>query len=79
MNRAAVMQPLSQTQDMLTKLLALLEAAMLTSLPRTSSLRASEQGEQAIEREVISSYQVAQSLGFNGDFRASEHLLRVHQ
>jgi hypothetical protein len=25
-----------------------------------------------------SSYQVAQSLGFNGDFRAWEHLLRIH-
>lgn len=35
-------------------------------------------GNKAIEREVISSYQVAQSLGFNGDFRAWEHLLRIH-
>jgi hypothetical protein len=32
---------------------------------------------QAIEREVISNYQIAQSLGFNGDFRAWEHLLRI--
>ena len=30
-------------------------------------------GNKAIEREVISSYQVAQILGFNGDFRAWEH------
>ena len=44
-----------------------------------ASLRASEQGQKAIEREVISSYQVAQSLGFNGDFRAWEHLLRIHE
>ena len=36
-------------------------------------------GNKAIEREVISSYQVAQSLGFNGDFRAWEHLLRIHE
>ena len=36
-------------------------------------------GNKAIEREVISSYQVAQSLGFNGDFRAWEHLLRIQE
>ena len=36
-------------------------------------------GNKATEREVISSYQVAQSLGFNGDFRAWEHLLRIHE
>jgi hypothetical protein len=34
-------------------------------------------GNKAIEREIISSYQVTQSLGFHGDFRASEHLLRI--
>jgi len=36
-------------------------------------------GNKAIEREGISSYQVAQSLGFNGDFRAWEHSLRDHE
>lgn len=36
-------------------------------------------GGKAIEREVISSYQLAQSLGFKGDFRAWEHLLRIHE
>jgi hypothetical protein len=36
-------------------------------------------GNKAIEREVIASYQIAQSLGFNGDFRAWEHLLRIHE
>ena len=36
-------------------------------------------GNKAIERELISSYQVAQSLGFNGDFRAWQHLLRIHE
>ena len=36
-------------------------------------------GNKAIEREIISSYQVAQSLGFNGDFRAWEHLLHIHE
>ena len=36
-------------------------------------------GNKAIERDVLSSYQVAQSLGFNGDFRAWEHLLRIYE
>ena len=36
-------------------------------------------GNKAIEREVIATYQVAQSLGFKGDFRAWEHLLRIHE
>ena len=36
-------------------------------------------GNKAIEREIISSYQLAQSLGFKGDYRAWEHLLRIHE
>jgi hypothetical protein len=36
-------------------------------------------GNKAIERGVLSRYQIAQSLGFNGDFRAWEHLLRIHE
>ena len=36
-------------------------------------------GNKAIDREVISSYEVAQNLGFEGDFRAWEHLLRLHE
>ena len=28
---------------------------------------------------MVSSYQVAQSLGFKGDYRAWEHLLRIHE
>jgi hypothetical protein len=36
-------------------------------------------GNKAIEREIIASFQVAQSLGFKGDFRAWEHLLRIHE
>jgi hypothetical protein len=35
-------------------------------------------GNKAIEREVIASYQIAQSLGFMGDFRAWQHLLQIH-
>ena len=36
-------------------------------------------GSKAFEREIMASYQVAQNLGFNGDFRAWEHLLRIHE
>ena len=36
-------------------------------------------GSKPLERSVLSSYQVAQSLGFKGDFRAWEHLLRIHE
>jgi hypothetical protein len=38
--------------------------------------RAGKGGKQ-IERCVISSFQVAESLGFKGDFRQWEHLLRI--
>ena len=34
---------------------------------------------KAIERTVLSSYQIAQSLGFNGDFRGWEHLLLLER
>jgi hypothetical protein len=34
---------------------------------------------KAVERAVISSYQIAQSLGFKGDYRQWEHLLRIHE
>jgi hypothetical protein len=68
-----------KTQEMLAKLLALLEAgeadkfaAHLYQSRRQYRLvcERPNNGNKAIEREVISSYQVAQSLGFNGDFRA---------
>jgi hypothetical protein len=36
-------------------------------------------GNKAIDREVVASFQIAQSLGFRGDFRQSEHLLRIHE
>jgi hypothetical protein len=32
-----------------------------------------------VERCVLSSFQIAQGLGFNVDFRAWEHLLRIHE
>jgi prephenate dehydrogenase len=36
-------------------------------------------GNKAMERTVLSSYQLAQRLGFDVDFRAWEHLLRIHE
>jgi hypothetical protein len=88
MNRAAVIDQLRATQEILSKLLALLESSesdkFVTHLyhARRQYRAVSERpnkGNKAIEREVIASFQVAQSLGFNGDFRAWEHLLRIHE
>jgi hypothetical protein len=88
MNRAAMIEQLKQTQEMIAKLLSLLEAGEADKLPLTFTSHADNTGAlpsdqtrapKAIEREIISSYQIAQSLGFNGDFRAWEHLLRIHE
>ena len=88
MNRATFIEQLKQTHELLAKLLALLEAGESDKFAahlyqaRRQHRRVSERpnkGNKAIEREVISSYQIAQSLGFNGDFRAWEHLLRIHE
>jgi hypothetical protein len=38
-----------------------------------------DEGNKAIEGKVISSYQIAQSPGFNDDHRAWEHLLRIRE
>ena len=74
MDRAAVIEQLKQTQDTLAKLLALLEAGEADKFAgylyqsRRQYRRTSERpnkGNKAIERTVISTYQVAQSLGFN--------------
>ena len=86
MDRATVIEQLKQTQEMLGRLLALLEAGEADKFAahvyqsRRQYRRTCERPNKrnkAIERELISSYQVAQSLGFNGDFRAWEHLLRI--
>ena len=84
MNRAAVVEQLKQTQQMLAKLLALLESGDATHVyqSRRQYRRVSERpgkGNKAIERAVLSSYQIAQGLGFRGDYRAWEHLLRIHE
>jgi hypothetical protein len=43
----------------------------------TALYPARREGNEAIEREIISSFQVAEILGFKGDFRQWEHLLRI--
>jgi hypothetical protein len=84
----ALIEQIRATQDVLSKLLALLESSEADKCvahlyqARKQYRRVYERpnkGTKAIEREVISSYQIAQSLGFNGDFRAWEHLLRIHE
>jgi hypothetical protein len=88
MNRAAVIEQLKATQQMLSKLLALLESseadkfvAHLYQAQKQYRLvrERPNKGNKPIERELIASYQIAQSLGFDGDFRAWEHLLRIHE
>jgi hypothetical protein len=88
MNRAAVIEQIRATQETLNKLLALLESseadkfvAHLYEARKQYRLvcERPNKGNKAVERNVISSYQVAQALGFQGDFRAWEHLLRIHE
>jgi hypothetical protein len=86
MNRAAVIEQLRATQETIGKLLALLESTDQDRFTahlyrsrreyRSVCQRAGKSGKQ-IERCVISSFQVAESLGFKSDFRQWEELLRV--
>ena len=88
MNRAAVIEQLRVMLETLTKLLALLESSQGDRFSahiyqsrrdyRRACEIAGKSGKQ-IERCVISTCQVAQSLGFRGDLRAWEHLLRIHE
>jgi hypothetical protein len=88
MNRAAVIEQLKTTRQTLDKLLTLLESseadkfvAHLYQARKHYRLicERPNKGNKAVEREILSSYQIAQSLGFNGDFRAWEHLLRISE
>jgi hypothetical protein len=87
-NRAAFIKELTELQQAVAQLLAQLQASEAKKLVR-HLYQARKQyrllcerpnkGNTAIEREITSSYQVAQSLGFKGDFRAWEHLLRTYE
>jgi hypothetical protein len=88
MNRATFVEKLTEVQRTVEYLLAQLQAseadkfaAHLYQARKQYRLvcERPNKGNKAIEREVISSYQIAQSFGFKGDFRAWEQLLRIHE
>ena len=88
MNRATFIEKLTEVQRTVKQLLAQLQSseadkfvAHLYQARKQYRLvcERPNKGNKAIERTVISTYQVAQSLGFNGNFRAWEHLLRIHE
>lgn len=87
MNRATFIEKLTAVRQSVEQLLAQLQAseadkfvAHLYQARKQYRLvcERPNKGNKAIDREIISSYQVAQNLGFNGDFRSWEHLLRIH-
>ena len=88
MNRATFIETLTELQRNVQQLLDQLQASEADKfVGRLYHARKQyrlvcerpNKGNKAIEREIISSYHVAQSLGFNGDYRAWEHLLRISE
>ena len=87
MSRAALIDQIQQARETLEKLLTLLQSAPLsaTNFCPTSINPGESIGEQEtavksgkqIERCVISTFQIAESMGFKGDFREWEDLLRI--
>jgi hypothetical protein len=88
MNRAALIEQIEQATETLEKLLTLLRSAPVERDRFVAHLyqsrreyrrtceTAGKSGKQ-IERCIISSFRVAESMGFKGDFRQWEELLRV--
>ena len=86
MNPAAVIEQIRATQQTLEKLRALLESSEQDRFAshlygsrreyRSTCERAGKSGKQ-IERRLISTFKVAENMGFNGDFRQWEMLLRI--
>jgi len=88
MNRGTFIEKLTEVQQTIAQLVAQLQSsehdqfAAHVYQSRREFRHVSERpnkGNKPIERCVISSYQIAQGLGFKGDFRAWEHLLRIHE
>jgi hypothetical protein len=88
MNRAIFVEKLTEVQRTVQQLLVQLQAsetdkfvAHLYQARKQYRLvcERPNKGNKVIEREVLASYQIAQSLGFHGDFRAWEHLLRIQE
>jgi hypothetical protein len=86
MHRETFIEKLTEIQQTVEQLLAQLQASEHDKFAahlyrsrreyRSACERAGKSGKQ-IERCVISSFQVAESMGFKGDFRQWEYLLRV--
>ena len=88
MNRTALIDQIQQARETLEKLLILLESAPVERDRFVSHLyqarreyrrtceTAGKSGKQ-IERCVIASFQIAESMGFKGEFRQWEDLLWV--
>ena len=88
MNRATFIETLAEVQRNVQQLLDQLQASEadkfvghLYHARRQYRLvcERPNKGNKAIERTVLSIYQIAQSLGFSGDYCAWEHLLRIHE
>jgi hypothetical protein len=86
MHRETFIERLTEVQQIVEQLLAELQASEHDGFAahlyrsrrdyRSVCQRAGKSGKQ-IERCVISTFQVAESMGFKGDFRQWEYLLRV--
>jgi hypothetical protein len=86
MNRTTFIEKLTEVQRTVQQLLDQLQASEHDKFAahlyqsrreyRHVCERAGKSGKQ-IERCVISTFQVAESMGFKGEFRQWEHLLRV--
>ena len=86
MNRETFIEKLTEMQQTVGQLLAQLQASEHDKFAahlyrsrreyRSACERAGKSGKQ-IERCVISTFQVAESMGFKGDFRQWEELLRI--
>jgi hypothetical protein len=87
MNRTALIDQIEQAREILEKLLSLLESTPVERDRFVSHLyqsrreyrrtceTAGKSGKQ-IERCVIAAFRIAESMGFKGDFRQWEDLLR---
>jgi hypothetical protein len=86
MHRETFLAKLSEIQQNVEYLLAQLQASEHDQFAahlyrsrreyRSACERAGKSG-KPIERRLISTFQVAESMGFKGDFRQWEHLLRI--
>jgi hypothetical protein len=86
-HRETFIAKLTEVQETVSHLLAQLQASQhdkfAAHLYRSrreyrSACEQSGKGGKKIERCLISTFQVAESMGFKGDFRQWDHLLRIN-